>query len=89
MAATARHRIVPGFSVGKMLVFLGYVGILTYALLLDSNPLMDYGRGGFVAVSQIPVVFVLAAKNNLAGMLLGKGYEKVIFAFSKNYTPLM
>lgn len=72
-----RYRIETGFSLAQALVLLVYFAVLCYAGFLKSDPFADPLRTGFVAMSQIPVVFLLAAKNNLLGMLVGLGYEKV------------
>ncbi|OAX40394.1 hypothetical protein K503DRAFT_687604 [Rhizopogon vinicolor AM-OR11-026] len=72
-----RYRLETGFSVGQALVLLVYFSVLVYAGLLKSNPFADPLRTGFVAMSQIPIVYLLATKNNLLGMLIGVGYEKL------------
>jgi ferric-chelate reductase len=71
-----RHRIAPGFSVGQIIVLSGYFAVLLYATLSDSNPFTDPLRAGWVAVSQLPLVFAFAAKNSIVGILLGLSYEK-------------
>ena len=77
IAALLRRRIVPGFSIGQALILALYSGILHYLSLYNSNIFTDPDRTGFVAMSQIPVVFAFATKNNLLGTLIGFGYEKV------------
>jgi ferric-chelate reductase len=72
-----RYRLEAGFSLGQALVLLVYLAVLVYASFLKSDPFSDPLRTGFVAMSQIPVVYLLATKNNLLGMLVGLGYEKV------------
>lgn len=79
LASFVRYRIVPGLSMGQILIFVGYFSILAYATFFDSNPFTDATRTGCIAISQLPIVFALATKNNLVGMLLGKGYEKLNF----------
>lgn len=74
---TLRYRLETGFSLGQALILLVYFVALVYASFLESNPFADPLRTGFVAMSQIPVVYLLATKNNLLGMLIGLGYEKV------------
>lgn len=76
---TLRYRITPGFSLGQLLVLGGYLLVLLYATFEGSNPFTDPSRSGYIAMSQLPVVFVFAAKNSVAGMLLGLSYEKVIW----------
>lgn len=69
--------VVPGMSVGHLLVFVAYFGLLVYPMLYKSNPFSDPKRAGAVALSQFPIVFALAIKNNPAGMLIGMSYERV------------
>jgi ferric-chelate reductase len=77
IAFLLRRRIVPGFSIGQASILALYSGILHYLSLYKSNVFTDPERTGFVAMSQIPVVFAFATKNNLLGTLIGLGYEKV------------
>lgn len=72
-----QYRISRGISVGQALVVIGYAMVLGIPSLIHSNPVKNPVRTGIVAVSQVPVVFALACKNNLIGTLLGKGYEQV------------
>lgn len=67
----------PGYSIGRSMVVLGYFLIILYATVYKSSPFSDPQRAGFVAMSQLPIVFALATKNNILGMLLALGYEKV------------
>ena len=76
-ASFLRTTIRPGLTIGKSIILLGYFGTLLYAGLYMSNPLKDPLRAGFVAASQIPVVVLLGTKNNILGMLIGFGYERV------------
>ncbi|TBU28196.1 incomplete iron reductase [Dichomitus squalens] len=76
-AAFLRNTIRPGLTIGKSIILLGYFGTLLYAGLYMSNPFTDPLRAGFVAASQIPVVMLLGTKNNLLGMLIGFGYERL------------
>ncbi|KAI6025945.1 hypothetical protein F5J12DRAFT_715422 [Pisolithus orientalis] len=71
-----RYRLDSGFSVGQALVLGLYSAILIYPVFLKSDPFADPLRTGFVAMSQIPLVYMLGTKNNLLGMLLAIGYEK-------------
>lgn len=77
IAAFFRIPIRPGLSVGKAAIIVTYFGIILYAGLHKSNPFTDPVRAGFVAVSQLPVVILLATKNNVLGMLISVGYEQV------------
>ena len=76
-AAFLRKTIRPGLTIGKSIILVCYSAIMLYAGLFRSNPLSEPVRAGFVAVSQIPVIVILGTKNNLVGMLIGFGYERV------------
>ena len=77
MGGFLRQRLHAGFSVGKALILVVYAAVLVYASFLGSNPFSDPLRMGIVAMSQIPIVYVLGTKNNVIGMCVGMGYEKV------------
>jgi len=66
-----RIRLSPGFSLSQALVMVFYFGTLAYAGFYRSNPFTDPVRAGWVAVAQLPILFALATKNNILGMLLG------------------
>lgn len=72
-----RHRLNFGFSLGQALILGVYAAVLVYASFLGSNPFKDPVRTGVVAMSQFPLVYVLGTKNNVVGMCVGMGYEKV------------
>ncbi|KAI6044555.1 ferric reductase like transmembrane component-domain-containing protein [Pisolithus marmoratus] len=72
-----RYRLDSGFSLGQALVLGLYSAILVYPVFFQSEPFTDPLRTGFVAMSQIPLVYLLATKNNLLGMILAVGYEKL------------
>jgi ferric-chelate reductase len=82
IASILRRRVMPGFSAGQALILGIYTSALVYVSLYMSNIFTDLKRSGLVAMSQIPFVFAFATKNNLWGMLVGLGYEKVRFIFS-------
>ncbi|TFY62034.1 hypothetical protein EVJ58_g4117 [Rhodofomes roseus] len=66
-----------GYSIGRLLLIYAYIGVILYAGLLDSNPFTKPARAGLVTVSQVPLVVVLATKNNIVGALVGQGYERL------------
>jgi predicted ferric reductase len=68
-----------GFSTAQLVVMVGYAVLIGIGILLYSNPVTNAKRAGWIALSQLPVQFALAAKNNLVGLLVGKGYEKLNF----------
>lgn len=69
---------------GQALILGVYAAVLVYASFLGSNPFEDPTRMGYVAMSQIPIVYVLGTKNNVVGMSVGMGYEKVSASSSAN-----
>ncbi|OBZ77685.1 Ferric reductase transmembrane component 3 [Grifola frondosa] len=77
LASFLRITIRPGLSLSQAATLLIYFAIMIYAGLYRSNPFTDPVRAGFVATSQVPVVIFLVTKNNVVGMLLGFGYEKL------------
>ncbi|EED82579.1 hypothetical iron reductase [Postia placenta Mad-698-R] len=66
----------PGYTVGKLVLILAYLGLMLYGGLYGSNPFTNPARAGLVATSQIPLVIMMATKNNIITYLLGLGYEK-------------
>lgn len=70
-------RFNPGVSVLQVIVVVIYLATLLYPALFQTNPFTDPVRYGWIGVSQLPFVFALASKNNVLGLLLGVGYEKV------------
>lgn len=73
----AHTSILPGVTVGKAILALAYTTGIIYASVYKSNPFTGPIREGFVSASQIPVVIILATKNNIPGWLLGMSYERV------------
>ncbi|KAL8292851.1 hypothetical protein RQP46_000545 [Phenoliferia psychrophenolica] len=72
---------VPVFNltVGQVFVCLGYQTIVLVFMFLNAGNLeTNYKRPGYIAVAQIPPVFLLAAKNTPVS-IVGKGYEKLNF----------
>ena len=67
-----------GLSLGCCIVLLCYLAVILFMLLYKSNPLTDFRRAGFVSTAQVPLVYVLATKNNVIGRFLSIGYEKVM-----------
>ncbi|KAI5121034.1 hypothetical protein M0805_008610 [Coniferiporia weirii] len=80
VSALFSYPVLPGKSVGKLvLMFLYLGGIIFIVFFNDGNPLASPNRLGFIAASQLPVAVALGTKNNLIGMLIGVGYEKLNF----------
>ncbi|KAG9310140.1 hypothetical protein JVU11DRAFT_9756 [Chiua virens] len=69
-------RRVDGGSLGLFLVKQLYTMFVIGAMQAGSS-LLDFNRTGWVCASQLPFVYILATKNNVVGMLVGVGYEKL------------
>ncbi|KAI6026496.1 hypothetical protein BKA83DRAFT_9140 [Pisolithus microcarpus] len=65
------------YTVGHVLLMAGYAAMVFYCGFYKSNPFSDPPRVGWITASQIPFVYILASKNNVVGMLVGVGYEKL------------
>ncbi|KAJ7901617.1 hypothetical protein B0H13DRAFT_765305 [Mycena leptocephala] len=75
-----RSRVAPGFSAAQIAVCAGWLAVMLYpAIYRSAGPFTDFDRYGYIAVSQIPFVVAFATKNNILGMFLGMGYEKLNF----------
>ena len=72
-----RISLRPGLTVGGASILLAYFAVMFYAGFYKSNIFTDPLRLGYVAISQIPVVVILATKVNVLGMLLGAAYTRV------------
>lgn len=71
------YSITPGKTLGKVALSLIYIAGILFVVFFSSDPLADPARLGDIAVSQIPFVVALGTKNNIIGILLSKGYERV------------
>ncbi|KIK38307.1 hypothetical protein CY34DRAFT_15128 [Suillus luteus UH-Slu-Lm8-n1] len=79
IASMLRSRVHDNYSVNQVLLMLAYITIIFYVSFYKSDPFTDPHRAGFVITSQIPFVYALATKNNIIGMMVGVGYEKLNF----------
>jgi hypothetical protein len=77
LAWIVRYRVSPGFSLGQFVILVVYSSAIAFGSFCHSNPITNPNRFGWLAVSQMPFLFAFATKNNLLGMMVGKGYEKV------------
>ncbi|KAL0065866.1 hypothetical protein AAF712_007170 [Marasmius tenuissimus] len=72
-----RSRVSPGISVLHGCITAIYLSVLAFPAFYKTNPFTDSVRFGWITVGQLPFVFLFATKNNLLGLLIGVGYEKV------------
>lgn len=70
-------RFNPGVSVLEVMIIVIYIATLAFPAFYATNPFTDPIRYGWIGVSQLPFAFALGSKNNVIGLLLGVGYEKV------------
>ncbi|KAJ7600626.1 hypothetical protein C8J56DRAFT_1019736 [Mycena floridula] len=75
-----RKRVDSNYSLAQLFVQLIWFSVLIFeAFYQSTGPLLDSQRTAWIGVSQLPFVFAFSAKNNVLGMLLGMGYEKLNF----------
>ncbi|KAL0060941.1 ferric-chelate reductase Frp1 [Marasmius tenuissimus] len=68
-----------GLNVGQILLLVGYAVALVVCIVKDSILQDNSNRAGFMAIAQLPVVFLFGTKNSILSFLLGPGhgYEKL------------
>ncbi|KAJ3874658.1 iron reductase [Lentinula edodes] len=68
-----------GLNAGQIFVVLVYLIIVLICIIMDSQLVNNSNRAGFLALAQLPVVFLFATKNSIVSLLLGPGhgYEKL------------
>ncbi|KAJ7793934.1 hypothetical protein B0H14DRAFT_3558649 [Mycena olivaceomarginata] len=80
VVSVLRSRVAPGFSAAQMVVCVCWLGVMLFPAISGSQgPFTDFNRYGWIAISQVPFIFALGAKNNVLGTALGVGYEKLNF----------
>ncbi|GAA5839445.1 hypothetical protein JCM5353_008703 [Sporobolomyces roseus] len=68
--------VLSHLSLGKVLVCLVYQAIVIFCLFYHcTDHKTNWRRSGYIAVAQLPAVFLAASKNGI-GFLLGSSYEK-------------
>lgn len=68
-------------NVGQLLVIAGYLLTVIFCITLHVPLVDNSNRAGFIALAQLPVVFLFATKNSIISLLLGpgNGYERLNF----------
>ncbi|KAF2839773.1 hypothetical protein M501DRAFT_1003220 [Patellaria atrata CBS 101060] len=70
-------------TVGRVSLVFAYIIILVVLCFykLDTNDIWSYEdigyRSGFVSIAQLPLIFLLAGKNNIVGCLTGTSHERL------------
>lgn len=78
VVSVLRSKLAPGLSAAQMVVCVCWLGVMLFPAISGSRgPFTDINRYGWIAISQVPFIFALGAKNNVLGTVLGVGYEKV------------
>ena len=76
-ASFMQYRVLEKYTIVQVLLIAGYTAAVFFAAFYQSNPISKPHRTGWVVASQIPFVYAFATKNNVIGLLVGVGYEKV------------
>lgn len=76
-AGFMRYHVLGSYNVTQVFLMAGYTLAVFYTAFYESNLFSIPKRVGWVVASQIPFVYALATKNNVIGLLVGTGYEKV------------
>ncbi|KAL5512661.1 hypothetical protein ACEPAG_2927 [Sanghuangporus baumii] len=71
------YPVSPGKSLAKYLLVIVYMAGVLFLVFFKGDPLAHSNRLGYIATSQVPVAVALGTKNNVIGMLLGMGYERL------------
>lgn len=66
-------------NVGQILISGLYFGVTLFCIFYKSPIVFSPNRAGFIALAQLPFIFLFACKNSILSVLLGLGYEKVNF----------
>ncbi|KAI1792298.1 iron reductase [Ganoderma leucocontextum] len=74
---TLRTPTIGRIQLGGVAICALYLGLLLFAALYKSSVFKDPKRAGWVAISQIPVVYVLATKNNVLSVAWGTAYDRL------------
>ncbi|KAI5117821.1 hypothetical protein M0805_004951 [Coniferiporia weirii] len=70
-----------GLDLGQIVLVIAYYVTLLLCITMHSELVDNPNRAGFMAIAQLPVVFLLATKNSPLSLLLGAGHgwEKLNF----------
>ncbi|KAH0828641.1 ferric reductase like transmembrane component-domain-containing protein [Lanmaoa asiatica] len=72
-----QYRVLENYTVVQVLLMAGYTAAVFFAVFYGSNPFTNTRHLGWVIGSQIPFVYAFTTKNNVVGLLVGVGYEKL------------
>ncbi|RDX49455.1 iron reductase [Lentinus brumalis] len=77
MTHVLRLPVLGRIHLGGAVICVLYFSLLLFAALYRTSIWTNPVRAAYVAISQIPVVYLLATKNNVLGVLLGTAYDKL------------
>ncbi|KAH9169184.1 iron reductase [Lactarius sanguifluus] len=68
-----------GLNLGQILVVVIYFTVVIVCIVTNAPLIDNPNRAGFMALAQLPIVFLFATKNSILSLLLGPGhgYEKL------------
>ncbi|KAF9565746.1 hypothetical protein CPC08DRAFT_157968 [Agrocybe pediades] len=70
-----------GLNAGQILLMVGYAITILLCMVLEAPLMSNSNRPGFIAIAQLPIIFLFATKNSIVSLILGpgNGYEKLNF----------
>ncbi|OCB89760.1 hypothetical protein A7U60_g3020 [Sanghuangporus baumii] len=68
-----------GLDIGQLILVVAYYITVVLCIVLNAELVDNPNRAGFLAIAQLPPVFLFATKNSPLGILLSSGYEKINF----------
>ncbi|KAF4568608.1 hypothetical protein EYR36_010620 [Pleurotus pulmonarius] len=68
-------------NVAQLTLIVGYIILVVVCIVTDAQLIENSNRAGFIAIAQLPPVFLFASKNSVLSLLFGSGYgyEKLNF----------
>ncbi|KAJ3823188.1 ferric reductase like transmembrane component-domain-containing protein [Lentinula raphanica] len=72
-------RVNTGVSFSHMAMMIVWTGAVVFPAFYMTEAFTDPVRFGWITASQLPFVYAFGTKNNVLGMFLGIGYEKINF----------
>ncbi|KAL0953023.1 hypothetical protein HGRIS_007227 [Hohenbuehelia grisea] len=62
-------------NLGQLIIIVGYVTVVLVCIISQAPLVENSNRAGFLALAQLPVVFLFATKNSIVSLLLGPGHS--------------
>lgn len=77
ISSLLQQRVLKRYPLGQALLMSLYGLLIFSAAVHKLNPFVNFTHITWIAVSQLPWVYMRATKNNVIGAFVGAGYEKV------------